>query len=210
MGITFYLKNLKGLYMGKYITPIAMLDKFLVKNDVDEKIRQKIVKHGENIKIANKPEIIAEACFNAMTVMDELLDEKTKMKVREDCACCLGGEQHKKCKEVNKNYESIEERIKAINETNSGFGYGYKIIEKGKYEITFYDESSPYYRKCVCLGMRLNSINKKWSKTWCYCCGGHVKHHLQTILGKKVNVKILSSALTSIGKKGCHFELKEV
>jgi len=34
---------------------------------------------------------------------------------------------------MNPNYESIEERIKAINETNSGFGYGYKIIEKGKY-----------------------------------------------------------------------------
>ena len=48
------------------------------------------------------------------------------------------------------------------------------------------------------------------SKTYCYCCGGHIKHHLETILGKKLNVEIINSALMSMGEKSCKFILSEL
>jgi predicted hydrocarbon binding protein len=48
------------------------------------------------------------------------------------------------------------------------------------------------------------------SSTYCLCCGGHIKHFLEILLGKKVEVKFISSALSSYGKKNCQFELKEI
>jgi len=195
--------------MAKYnIGNIEKLDQSLAKNGIDVNIRKKIMKSGELIKGTSKPEALAEWCFNAMAKMDELLDENTKQKIREDCACCLGGKREKLCKSINKNITIPEERINAINETHYVFGHEIKITGKGKYEVKFFDETIPE-KKCSCSGGRLNVLNKKWSKTWCYCCAGHVKHHLETVLGKKVKVKLISSSLTSIGKKGCHFELKE-
>jgi len=193
--------------MGNY--NITKLNQCLIENDVDENIRQKIMGSLENVRITDKPEITAGAFFNAMTAMDELLDEDTKKNIREGCACSLGGKNRKMWKEINKNFTTPEERIKAMNDTQPGGGI-FRITGKGKYEVTFFDELSPYYKRCVCLGGRLHSINKKWSKTWCYCCGGQIKYVLETVLGKKVKVKILSTALTSMGKKSCRFELKEI
>jgi hypothetical protein len=187
---------------------IKSLDQSLVKNGIDTNTRKKIMESGELIKGTSKPEELAEWCFNAMTKIDELLDENTKKKVREDCACCLGGKRDKLCKSVNKKFTTPEEKIIAINDTHFVFGHEIKITGKGKYEVKFFDDATPE-KKCSCSGGRLFTLNKKWSKTWCYCCGGHVKHHLETVLGKELKVKIISSALSSLGKKNCHFELIE-
>ena len=196
--------------MGKYKSGlINKLDQSLSENGIDEKIHQRIMESADMVKGDSKTGGMAEWCFNAMNVMDELLDENTRKKVREDCSCLSGGKREKLCKDVNKKFSTPEERINAINETHFVFGHEIKIIGKGKYEVYFFDESLPE-KRCSCSAGRLQSINKKWSKTWCYCCGGHVKHHLEVLLGKEVKVKILSSALTSMGKKGCHFELKEI
>jgi hypothetical protein len=188
---------------------IKNLDQSLVKNGIDTNTRKKIMKSGELIKGTSKPEELAEWCFNAMIKIDEMLDEKTKQKVREDCACCLGGKRDKLCKSVNKKFTTPEERIKAINDTHFVFGHEIKITGKEKYEVKFFDDAAPE-KKCGCSGGRLFTLNKKWSKTWCYCCGGHVKHHLETVLGKELKVKVISSALSSLGKKNCHFELSEI
>ena len=185
------------------------LNKSMVKNGIDDGIIQKIMGSGDLIKPKSRSEEKAEWCFNAMNKMDELLDENTRKKVREDCACCLGGKRHKVCKEINEKYSTPQERIKAISETYPVFGYEIKITGKGKYEVSFFNNTNPEF-KCVCQAGSLYELNKKWSKTWCYCCGGHVKHHLETLLGKKVNVKIISSSLTSKGRKNCHFELVEM
>jgi hypothetical protein len=181
------------------------LNQSLKKHGISGNIRKKIMKHGEQIKKTSKKEEKAEWFFNAMNVMDELLDEESKKKIREDCACCLEGKRHKLCKEVNKKYETPEEKIKAINETHFVFGHEIKSTGKGKYEVTFFDEAIPE-KRCSCLKL---IMNKEMSKTYCYCCGGHVKHHLETVLGKKLNVEMIASALTSMGKKSCRFVLTE-
>jgi hypothetical protein len=181
------------------------LNQSLKKHGIGSNIRKKIMKHGEQIKKTSKKEEKAEWFCNAMNVMDELLDEETRKKVREDCACCLEGKRHKLCKEINKKYETSEEKIKAINETHFVFGHEIKIAGTGKHEVTFFDEAIPE-KRCSCLKL---IMNKKMSKTYCYCCCGHVKHHLETVLGKKLNIEMIVSALTSMGKKSCRFILTE-
>lgn len=65
-----------------------------------------------------------------------------------------------------------------------------------------------------CLGGKRHAackeVNKILSITHCYCCGGHVKKHLETVLGKEVSVKVVSSIMSSQGNKNCIFELKEI
>jgi hypothetical protein len=200
-----YWKNedyVRGYEFGK----IEDLDQSLIKHGIKNNIRKKIMENGNQIKKTSKNEARAEWFLNAINTMDELLDEETKKKVREDCACCLEGKRHKLCKEINKKYKTSEEKIKAINDTHFVFGHEIKMIGKNKYEVIFFDEKIPE-KRCSCLKV---IMDKEMSKTYCYCCGGHVKYHLETILGKKLNVEFKASALTSMGKKSCHFILTEL
>ena len=185
---------------------IEDLHQSMIKHKVDGTIRKKIMASGELIKKTSKKEEKAAWFFGAMNLMDGLLDEETKKKVREDCACCLEGKRQKLCKEVNKKYETPEERVLAINETHYIFGHEINIIGEGKYEVRFFDEKMPE-KICSCLKI---VMDKKMSKTYCYCCGGHVKHHLETVLGKKLEVEFIDSALSSMGKKSCRFVLTEL
>jgi len=184
------------------------LNQSLRKHGIEDNIRKKIMKSGEQIKKTSKKEVKAEWFFNAMSVMDELLDEKTKKEVREDCACLvLNGKRYELCKAIKKKYETTEERIQAINSDHSVFGHEIKIIGSGKYEVLFKDESIPKKHCCDCLQV---VMDKKMSNTYCYCCGSHVRHQLETLLGKKIDVKILSSSLSSMGEKSCRFVLTEL
>jgi hypothetical protein len=186
---------------------IEDLNQSMIKHKINENTRKKILESGELINKKNsKNEARAEWFFKAMNVMDELLDEETKKKVREDCACGLEGERKKLCKAVNKKYGTAEERIIAINETHYVFGHEIKTIGKGKYEVQFFDEALSE-KVCSCFKI---IMDKKMSKTYCYCCGGNVKHHLETVLGKKVNVEFIDSALSSMGKKSCRFVVTEL
>jgi hypothetical protein len=200
-----YWKN-EGYQRGYEDGKIEDLNQSLIKNGVDERIRKKIMREGESIKKTGKKEARAEWFFKAMNAMDETLDEETRKAVREDCACCLEGKRKKLCADVHKNYQTSEERIRAINETHYVFGHEIKITGPGRYEVTFFDEKIPE-KRCSCLKV---IMDKEMSKTYCYCCGGHVRRHLERVLGKKMEVETAASALNSEGKKSCRFVLTEL
>jgi|WetSurMetagenome_2_1015567.scaffolds.fasta_scaffold123007_2 hypothetical protein len=184
---------------------INRLSNSLIKNKVPKNTYASIMKDGERITKNSKNKEKAQWFFSAITTMDHLLDSKTKKKVREDCACCLSGKRQKLCKQVNKEYSTAEERIRAINDTHYIFGNEIKIIGNGKYEVSFFNEDEPI-KKCVCI----KDLEGKMSKTYCFCCGGHAKYHLETVLGVPLKVKTVSSALSSEGKQNCTFQLTEI
>jgi hypothetical protein len=74
------------------------------------------------------------------------------------------------------------------------------LQEDGQILVQFAPEGLPHYG-CVCLRKAKEPI----SITYCYCCGGHIKHHLQIALGCKLECQVRSSALSSGGKKPCSF-----
>lgn len=184
---------------------IKKLADSLKNNGIETAIASTIMKGGEKIKQADKNEKKAEWFHNAMLVMDKELKPKVRYKVRQDCACCLGGKRHEICIQVNKNFKNTRERLKAVNEGRLVFGHGVKKISNGKYEVSFFPETLETI-KCPCL----KGLTKAMPITYCYCCGGHVRYHLETVLGKKLSVKVLETILSTAGKKGCRFELKEV
>ena len=181
---------------------ITALAEQLEKAKIDGKIAGQILAGGEDIKKTTKPQKKADWFRESMLKMDKLLDLDTRKAVREGCACCLGGKRLKLSKAIAKENDSLEERIKAANETHFVFGHGVTLEENGEIVVRFFPDGLDQYR-CVCL-----RTTEPLPITYCYCCGGHVKHHLQIALGRELDCTARSSALSSGGKLGCVFSFK--
>lgn len=187
--------------MGSYeYGRINKLAQNLEKAGINQEIVDQVMEGGEAIRRGTKPEKKAEWMKGAMHRMDKLLDRQTRYAVREGCACCLGGERLKTVKEIAKQNESLEDRVLAANGAKSVFGHSVTLEEDGRIRVCFSPDGLPQYR-CVCLPKAKEPL----SITYCYCCGGHVKHHLQIALDRKLVCKVRSSALSSGGRKPCTF-----
>lgn len=179
---------------------IHTLARNLEKAEIAQELIDQIMKGGEAIGRSTSSEKKAEWMKGAMLRMDNLLDRETRYAVREACACCLGGKRLKIAKGILRENEKLEDRIKAANEARYVFGHSVTMMEDGRILVCFWPEGLTEYR-CVCLPKAKEAL----SITYCYCCGGHVKHHLQIALGRKLACKVRSSAVSSGGKKPCTF-----
>ncbi len=155
---------------------------------------------GDLIKKGDKPEKKAEWLSGAMDRMDSLLDEKTRCIVREACACCLGGKRLEISKKIAKENPNLEDAIKAANETPYVFGHGVSRQQDGSILVSFEEDGKDSYC-CVCLPKAKEAV----SITYCYCCGGHIKHHLQVALNRKLSCTAVDTALASGGRSPCKF-----
>lgn len=169
---------------------------------IDQKIIDQIMEGGEDIRKKPSLEEKTDWFRRAMIKMDKLLDIETRIAVREGCACHLGGQKARACQKIVQENESLEERIKAV----SGKKYicGSVIMKANGEIIACGNTDERYYRKCVCLP----EAKEPLPITYCYCCGGHVKHHLQTALGRKLDGTVIASPLSSGGKKPCTFSFR--
>jgi hypothetical protein len=182
---------------------IAKLAEQLEAANITPRIAEKILEGGETIVKATKPKEKADWLWEAMVRMDDLLDMETRKAVREGCACCLGGKRLKISQGIARNNATLEDRIKAANNEPFVFGHSVTKLANGDIRACFFPEGLEQYR-CVCLPQ----ADKPLPVTYCYCCGGHVKHHLQIALGRKLDCTTVHTALSSGGKKPCTFTFK--
>lgn len=179
---------------------IRILATKLVQAGISQDTIDEIMAGGELILSSTTPAKKADWMREAMSRMDALLDDQTRQTIREGCACCLGGKRLEISKGIAKTHNSLEDRIKAANEAKFVFGHSVTMQDDGRILVSFFPEGLDHHR-CVCLPRAQEPI----SITYCYCCGGHVKHHLQTALGLKLSCLVRSSALVSGGKSPCTF-----
>lgn len=172
----------------------------LVKHGIPDDVISEILAGGEQIRRAAKPEHKADWFKNAVDKMDRLLPESARYSVREDCACCLGGKRLQLSQQIAREHHNLEDQIAAANNTRMVFGHSVKREPDGSITVCFYPDGLDNYR-CVCMP----KAREPFSLTYCYCCGGHIRHHLQVALGRKLRTKVISSALSSRGKEGCKF-----
>lgn len=184
---------------------IGNLAEQLEKAGIDRAITEEIMEGGEDIGKSTKPEKKADWFREAMHRMNRLLDSKTRKAVREACACCLGGQRLKTSLAIAEENDTLEARIRAADEAKLVFGDSVKMLENGEIQVRFFPEGLDHYR-CVCLPKAKEPI----PITYCYCGGGHVKHHLQTALGRELDCKVHCSALSSGGKYPCTFRFRIV
>jgi len=179
---------------------IRTLAHCLANAGIDMDIAAQILAGGEQIRKSTAAERKAEWMRHAMERMDALLDAETRQAVRESCACCLGGIRLKMSTAIAKAHRTLEERIAAANNTPFVFGHSVSLEADGRVLVRFAPDNLEHYQ-CVCLRKAVEPI----SATYCYCCGGHVKHHLQIALGRKLSCTMRSSALCSGGMQPCTF-----
>jgi hypothetical protein len=170
---------------------------------VDKGIIDRIMEGGENVLRKTNAEKKAEWMRGAMLKMNTLLDMKTRKAVREGCACCLGGQRLKIGQTIAKENKTLEDRVKAADKAH--YVGSVKMQENGEILVQYDTQKAPPYH-CYCLPQAKEPL----PITYCFCCGGHVKHHLQIALGKQLNCTTRSSVLSSEGKFTCAFSLKIV
>jgi hypothetical protein len=180
---------------------IVKLDEQLRAAKVPEDTIAAIMVGGEDVRKTAKQPVKVAWLRGAMERMDELLDPATRAVVREGCACCLGGKRDEMSKAIGKNHASLQERIAAANEAHYVFGHSVTLQPDGRVLVCFAPEGQASYR-CSCLG---NHAGEPFSLTYCACCGGHIKHHLQQALGHRLSCEPLTSALASSGQVPCSF-----
>jgi hypothetical protein len=160
-----------------------------------------IMAGGESISKTAKQPVKAAWLRGAMERMDQLLDPATLITVREGCACCLGGKRDEISRAIGKDNATLEERIAAANQAHYVFGHSVTMQPDGRVLVCFAPEGQAAYR-CSCLG---NYTGEPFSLTYCACCGGHIKHHLQQALGRKLSCEAQTSALASGQAQPCRF-----
>ena len=169
---------------------------------INPEIIDRIMEGGENIRVKTSFEDKADWFRVAMNKMDELLDIENRKAIREGCACHLGGNKARTCNKIVQEYKSLEERINAVSAKYFICG---RVTLKGNGEIIACPEPEDrYYGQCVCLPKSREPI----SITYCYCCQGHIKHHLQTALGYQLEGGVIASPLSSGGKYPCTYSFR--
>jgi hypothetical protein len=192
------MKNYEYRHIGKLSEQLEIAG-------VNRDIIDQIMEGGEEILKKTSPEKKADWLRIAMIRMDNLLDLPTRKAVREGCACRTGKQISKVSQGIAKDNATLEDRIAAANKTFMAFGGGVWMQDNSEIIVRFGPKGPEGYR-CSCLP----KAEKPLSVTYCYCCGGHIKHHFQISLGLKLEATPRGTALSTGGEKPCTFSLKIV
>jgi hypothetical protein len=175
----------------------------MVKKGISEEL---IEQFDFSEKDYNQPERI----LSLIDQMDKLLSKEQCLSIMEEQGCCTTGKPAKAHSDFGKKYvnKTIEERIKLFDKLETPHKPPCKLNEDGTLSV-FWGHGNEGDYKCVCGFIKKLSQPVTVSKTFCGCCGGHVRKNLQKSLGVKLSLnKIVSSAASSKGKKNCEFLFK--
>ena len=176
---------------------------------VSKKVIEKIYKGYE--KLTDKTVKREKAAFfrQALSVMNENLPEEQVKEILEANACCKSGVRERNSKEfarINKE-SSMEVRLELISQRpylNMGRAelneQGFLIV----HGVTYQPDG-----KFECACPTVNKIKRDYDipREYCYCCGGHFRHHYEIMLGVKLDmVEIVSSPHDTDGCEPCVFK----
>ncbi|MEA4823704.1 MAG: DUF6144 family protein [Clostridiaceae bacterium] len=182
----------------KSTAKVRHLAEALKRFGVEETVAAQILEGGEQI---TKPKDLrtTEWFHDAMRRLDALLPVELVNEIRESCACCTGGERRRLAQKIYRNNETVDARLKALDAAKLIVGHSARW-EDGRIVVRFAENAEKAY--CPCLVV----TEEPMPVSYCRCCGGHIKGHLETALGVKTALRIRSSQLSSAGKEPCVME----
>ena len=143
--------------------------------------------------------------------MDDLLTEGQRLDVMQEQGCFKTGHGHAMNLAFARAHagKSIEERIALLNDAVVNPHVPCRLNDDGTLSLYWeIGEAGNYQCVCACY-KRLKKEQpgiSDISKTYCGCCGGHIRHHYQNILGVQLRLKeVVSSPISSNGQKRCAF-----
>jgi len=188
---------------------VEKLKEKLVHSGADKSVVDSIFKGFENITNKSTKKEKIRFFSHAMNQVDEKLDPNMKCNVLDSCACSLGGFRAREIKEFAKKHGNIglKEKILLFGNVFSNRNISGNPVLNADSTITAgisYSNGSKY--ECACPCFHNEKLTTIISKTYCYCCAGHFRHHYQNAFGITLKTKeIVSSPLDSFGEKPCQF-----
>ena len=180
---------------------VQALRRALAGEGVATEVAAAIMEGGSAVGQRSSPEVKSRWIAEAMRRMDALMDEEARRRVREACSCCLGGKRRDAMLAVAKEGGTMEERLAAVERA----GVVAPIARRqpdGRILVRFGPEGRATF-DCPCI----KQAEERISLTYCQCCAGHVRRHLETPLERKLVGEVLTSILNSGGEEGCSFRL---
>jgi len=162
----------------------------------------------ETIAMFNVPETGgSEAVMELITQMDNLLTKEQRLAIMQEQGCCKTGKPaapHRAFGIEHKG-KTLAEKVELLNKSD--------ILHKAPCHLNGDGTLSVYWgaddlknKSCPCGFTRKLPENYDVPKTFCGCCGGHIRSNYQKSLGVKLWLKeVVSSSSSSGGKKRCEF-----
>lgn len=181
------------------------IKKRLELNNIDKKLIKEIVGDQDLIGV--------------ITRMETLLDSDMMYESLDSCACLGGKEYLKNCEKIGKGLtgKSLNEKILHLNSMILA-SESIALNNDGTLTaVMIYKNNDKYSCVCsatVCKDLKVsdlalpksNSDDRDMPLSYCSCCAGSFRRHLQLMLDVKLKTKkIISSPINSRGEKPCEF-----
>jgi len=169
-------------------------------------IRNKVMEGSEQISPSTSKIKIAKWIKEAMDKLDTLVDEKTRIKIMENCGynCSIVNKRViEKAKARRKKYKNIDEFLEAEQRNPMT---GTRLVREGDIMYQFYTPQS-YTRpmRCFCSLLRGLPADDRVSLTYCHCSKGFIKKFWEGILERPVKVELMHSVVS--GAPECKFAI---
>ena len=139
--------------------------------------------------------------------MDEYLTPGQCLSVMEEQGCCKTGISDAANRAFGNEHagKPLKEKVRLLAKADIPYKVQHKLNSDNTLSV-YWGAGKPGDYKCVCSSIKKLTNPQNISHTWCGCCGGHAKHHLQNALAVKLQLKeVVSSPISSGGRERCEF-----
>lgn len=185
----------------------------LERNGVDAAVMEQVYQGFEAIEDKSPKKVKAVFMRHAMKVLDDNLPYERRYEILDGCACCLGGSREQKVKrflrDIADESHTLAEKVERLRQARPFYNSTRLNADGTITDGVYYQVDGEYH--CACTMFTKEKIDEPISSTYCLCCAGHFRHHLQKALGLKLRtVRVASSPLESLGKEPCEFVFEDV
>mgnify|MGYP000843948532 CR=1 FL=1 len=167
-----------------------------------------------NISEETIKEIIGKEDLRDIVIrMESKLDPEIVYKILDSCACGISLKELKSIKKIEA--DSIESRIAQISKLNDFHSdWDVKLINNNTLTGGWAIKTDNDKFSCACSAVTnkkmkvcdLVNSDRTMPLSYCFCCAGHCRRHLEMLLGIQLKTrKIVSSPINSNGENPCCF-----
>ncbi len=171
-----------------------------------EAVAKKIMEGSDQITERTDRRKTAQWVKDAMERMDSLTDEKTRVKIMEDCGHSCAKTNKKLIDGATarrKKYKTADEFLQAEERKPIA---GTRLTREGDVLYQYYTPRAfTKPMRCYCSLLRGLPEDEQVSRTYCHCSKGFVKEFWDSVLEKAVKVELLQSAVS--GASECKFAI---
>ncbi len=174
------------------------IKKRLIEHNIDENTIKEVIGNGDLVDIIER--------------MEKLLDHEIVYQILDSSACATSQKELNGIKKIEGN--SLQEKIEQIP-CLEDFHSDWNVNLNSDNTITarwVIKDKDNYACVCPCTvnkKLKVNSLpneNRTMPLTYCFCCAGHCRRHLERLLDLQLKTKeIVSSPINSKGEMPCEF-----